>query len=150
MLKYRLIFGTLMTLVFAGVVLFDPWSPALLVILVALMIILGSFELSKLAAAKGMKILLPVSIPATVMLATCSYWNLFFPEVNYTVLLAFGVMACFLYQHLRYGIPGVLANCSGGVLFNTVSGPVERLCSCRLHGFWPLAIAYVNLCRKVF
>jgi phosphatidate cytidylyltransferase len=108
MLKYRLIFGTLMTLVFAGVVLFDPWSPALLVILVALLIILGLFELSKLAAAKGMRILLPVSIPTTVMLATCLYWNLFFPAV----LLAFGVMACFLYQRVRYGIPGVLANCS--------------------------------------
>jgi phosphatidate cytidylyltransferase len=127
MLKHRLIFGTLMTAAFVGIILLDGWldgtisaSPTddkdvrgtLLVILVALLIILGLFEMSKLAAAKGMKILLPVSIPTTVILATCCYWGIFFSAVSYEVLLAFGVMACFLYQRIRYGISGVLANCS--------------------------------------
>lgn len=115
MLKYRLIFGTLMTLVFAGVVLFDPWSPALLVILVALSIILGLFELSKLAAAKGTKILLPVSVPASVLLVTNWYWLRPLtvpPALTLCLLFSFILMACFLYQRVRYGISGVLANCS--------------------------------------
>ncbi|MGD0598118.1 MAG: phosphatidate cytidylyltransferase [Sedimentisphaerales bacterium] len=111
MLKYRLIFGTLMTIAFAGVVLFDPWAPGLFVVLVAILMVPGLMEMSKLAAAKGAKILLPVSIPTAIILVTSPYWEGFFPEVHYEVLLAFGVMACFLYQRIKYGIPGVLANC---------------------------------------
>ncbi|MGA2071577.1 MAG: phosphatidate cytidylyltransferase [Sedimentisphaerales bacterium] len=111
MLKYRLIFGTLMTIAFIGIVLFDPWAPLLLIILVAALMIPGLLELSKLAGAKGVKILLPVSIPVSIILVTAPYWESFFPEVHYEVLLAFGVMACFLYQRIRYGISGVLANC---------------------------------------
>jgi phosphatidate cytidylyltransferase len=126
MLKYRLIFGTPMALVFIGIVLLDGYLDGtlmtsradrdvrgtLLVVLVALLMVPGLFELSKLAAAKGMKILLPVSIPSAIMLATCCYWGVFFPAVSYEVLLAFGVMACFLYQRIRYGLSGVLVNCS--------------------------------------
>jgi len=128
MLKHRLIFGTLMTAAFIGIVLLDGYLDGsitasrtddkdvrgtLLVILVTLLIILGLFELSKLAAAKGMRILLPVSIPTTVMLATYPYWDVFIPKIDYTVPLVLGVMASFLYQRVRYGISGVLANCSG-------------------------------------
>jgi phosphatidate cytidylyltransferase len=111
MLKYRLIFGTLMTIAFIGIVLFDPWTPGLLMVFVAILMVPGLFEMSKLAASKGAKVLLPVSIPITMILVTVPYWEDFFPEVNYEVLLAFGVMACFLYQRIRYGIPGVLVNC---------------------------------------
>ena len=127
MLRHRLIFGTLMTVAFVGIVLLDGWLDGsltvsigddryvrgtLLVILIALLIIPGLFELSKIADAKGAKILLPCSIPSTMMLATSCYWGeYFFPEVNYLVLLAFGVMACFLYQRVRYGISGVFVNC---------------------------------------
>ena len=73
MLKYRLIFGTLMTIAFIGIVLLDPWAPLLLIVLVAALMIPGLMELSKLAAAKGAKILLPVSIPTTIILVTTPY-----------------------------------------------------------------------------
>jgi phosphatidate cytidylyltransferase len=124
MLKHRLIFGSLMTLAFIGIVLLDGWLDGsltgddkqpicgtLFVILVALLLISGLFELSKLASAKGTKILLPVSMPASILLATYCYWYVFLHEVNIFVLLALAVMACFLYQHIRYGVSGVLANC---------------------------------------
>jgi len=111
MLRHRLIFGALMTLAFIGIVLFDPWAPLLLVLLVSGLMVPGLMELSKIASTKNVKILLPVSIPTTLILVTSPYWEEFFPEVHYEVLLAFGVMACFLYQRIRYGIPGVLANC---------------------------------------
>ncbi|MGB7582735.1 MAG: phosphatidate cytidylyltransferase [Sedimentisphaerales bacterium] len=128
MLKYRLIFGTLMTIAFIGIVLlsgrFDgsmaaptiddkPFRGVAVAVLVALLIIPGLFEISKLAAVKGTKILLPVSIPVSVLLATSSYW---LPRLTLTggfifFLLSFALMACFLYQRIRYGLSGVLANC---------------------------------------
>jgi phosphatidate cytidylyltransferase len=113
MLKYRLIFGTLMTLVFLGIVLLDTGEPELLIGLVALLEIAGLFELSKLAAAKGIKILLPISVPASVLLSTKCLLLMPFGFYVLTLLLAFSVMACFLYQWLRYGLSGVLVNCGG-------------------------------------
>ncbi|MGA2094266.1 MAG: phosphatidate cytidylyltransferase [Sedimentisphaerales bacterium] len=113
MLKYRLIFGTLMTIAFIGIVLFDPWKPAILVVLVAALMVPGMLELSKLAAAKGAKILLPCSIPAAILLATSSFWIHklpFQPIASIYILLALTVCACFLYQHIRYALTGVIAN----------------------------------------
>jgi phosphatidate cytidylyltransferase len=107
MLKYRLVFGTLMTLAFIGIVLLDPWTPAMLIVLVAALMVPGLLELSKLADAKGIKILLPCSIPASVLLSTSSYWHFLPPAF----LLAGFIMACFLYQRIQYGISGVFANC---------------------------------------
>ncbi|MGD0571838.1 MAG: phosphatidate cytidylyltransferase [Sedimentisphaerales bacterium] len=128
MLKYRLIFGTLMTIAFIGIVLlsgrFDgsmtaptihdnPFRGAAVAVLVALLIIPGLFEISKLAAVKGVKILLPVSIPVSVLLATSSYWLLRLTLADGFIffLLSFALMACFLYQRIRYGLSGVLVNC---------------------------------------
>jgi phosphatidate cytidylyltransferase len=127
MLRYRLIFGTLMTLAFIGIVLlngyFDrslsavpaydkPYRGTLVVILVALLMVPALFELSKLAGAKGIKILLPVSIPASALISTSYYWPFFvFTFDIFTLFLALTLMACFLYQRIRYGLSGVLANC---------------------------------------
>lgn len=123
MLKQRLIFGTLMTAAFAGVVLLDSRldiSGMLLAVLVALLMVPGSFELSKLAAAKGIKILLPVSLPASILLATSWYWlQGHEARAAYPVLLAFALMACLMYQRIRYGLSGVLANC-GAACFSIV------------------------------
>ncbi len=136
MLKYRLIFGTLMTIAFVGIILlsgrFDgsmaaptihdnPFRGAAVAVLVALLIIPGLFELSKLAAVKGIKVLLPVSIPASVLLVTSSYWlpRLMLSEGFIYFLLSFALMACFLYQRIRYGLSGVLANC-GAACFSII------------------------------
>jgi phosphatidate cytidylyltransferase len=113
MLKYRLIFGTLMTLAFIGIVLFDPWKPVLLIVLVAALMVPGLFELSKLAASKGAKILLPCSIPASILLATSNFWihkSTCSPVACVYVLLVLTVCACFLYQRIRYGLSGVFMN----------------------------------------
>ncbi|MFH1369724.1 MAG: phosphatidate cytidylyltransferase [Planctomycetota bacterium] len=130
MLKSRLIFGTLMTLAFIGVVLLDGWldgsltvSPdddkgvrgTLVVILVALLMIPGLFELSKLAAAKGMKILLPISIPVSILLSVSSYWRL----LPFPYLPVIFIISCFLYQRIRYGVSGVFANC-GAACFSVL------------------------------
>jgi phosphatidate cytidylyltransferase len=126
MLRNRLIFGVLMTIVFVGIVLLDDWletpidkyiKGTLFSILVALLIIPGMFELSKLAAAKGIKILLPVSMPVTVLVATWPYWEQFFRytfDTDYeSLFFAVPLMLCFLYQRIRYGISGTFVNVSG-------------------------------------
>jgi phosphatidate cytidylyltransferase len=122
MLKYRLIFGTLMTIAFVAIVLFEGWFGGLftggtpisllLVGLVILLEVAGMFELSKLAMAKGIKILLPVSIPASILLSISWYCGFvgIFPMASY-LSMAFAVMACFLYYRIRYGLSGVFVNC---------------------------------------
>ncbi len=136
MLKYRLIFGTLMTIAFVAIVLlssrFDgsmaastiedkPFCGAAVAVLVALLIIPGLFEISKLAAVKGIKILLPVSIPASILLVTSSYWlpRLMLTDGFIFFLLSFALMVCFLYQRIRYGLSGVLVNC-GAACFSII------------------------------
>ena len=129
MLKYRLIFGTIMTVFFTAVVVFDGWldgsltaSPiddkpikgTLLCILIALLIIPAQFELSKLAAAKNLKIFTPVCIAASIFFATSWYWRQFveMPLHLYLFFLsAFVLAALLLYQRIYYGTSSVLANC---------------------------------------
>ncbi|MFC1675726.1 phosphatidate cytidylyltransferase [Planctomycetota bacterium] len=129
MLKYRLIFGTLMVLFFTGVIIFDGCVDGSLTssqainknvqgtifyIIIALLVVPAQLEFSALAAGKNLKIFKPVSIIATMLLAGCWYW----PQVvaisggvYLAVLLAFTLFAMFFYQHLRYGNENVIGNC---------------------------------------
>jgi phosphatidate cytidylyltransferase len=129
MLKYRLVFGTLMTVFFAAIVIFDGWldgsltasaaddkpvQGTILCILIALLVIPAQLELSKLAAAKNLKIFSPISIIASILFATSWYW-LQFLQIESRICLyfipAFVLMALLLYQYIRYGTSAVLANC---------------------------------------
>ena len=146
MLKYRLLFGTLMTLLFTAAVIFDGWmdgslttSPAddktvqgtILCILIALLIIPGQFELSRLASAKNLKIFLPVSITASILFAASRYLQQFveFPPETYLGLLAaFVLPALLLYQYKRYGTSGVLANCGANYFSILYLGLLSSFC----------------------
>lgn len=129
MLKYRLVFGTLMTVFFAAIVIFDGWldgtltasaaddkpvQGTILCILIALLVIPAQLELSKLAAAKNLKIFSPISIIASILFATSWYWPQFL-QIESRICLyfipAFVLMALLLYQYIRYGTSAVLANC---------------------------------------
>jgi phosphatidate cytidylyltransferase len=129
MLRYRLLFGTLMTLAFTAIVVFDGWldgsltaSPAddksvqgtIFCIVVVLLVIAAQFELSKLASAKNLKIFLPVSITASVLFAASRYLQQFVefrPQTYLSLLAAFTLLALLLYQYKRCGTSGVIANC---------------------------------------
>jgi phosphatidate cytidylyltransferase len=133
MLKYRLVFGTLMTVFFVAVVVFDGWldgslttSPAddksvqgtVFCVLIALLVIPAHLELSGLAAAKNLKILSPVSIVASILLATSWYVPQLVkisPAIYLSFLSAFSFLGLFLYQYFCCGTSEVLANC--GVSF---------------------------------
>jgi phosphatidate cytidylyltransferase len=128
MLKYRLFFGALMTVIFTAIIIFDGWIDGSLTVaapdkqvqatlfcaLIALLVIPAQLELSKLAAAKNLKILSPVAIIASMLFATIWYWPQLVeipPEIYLPFLSAFSLLGLLLYQYIRNGISGALANC---------------------------------------
>jgi phosphatidate cytidylyltransferase len=158
MLRYRLLFGTLMTAFFAAVVIFDGWLDGSLTtsvaddkvvqgtvfcILIALLAVPAQLELSKLAAAKNLKIFLPVSVIGSILFATCRYWQqlIEFPLGTYLIFLsAFVLLALLLYQYKGYGTSGVLANCGASYFSISYLGLLSSFCvAIRIEfGLWPL------------
>ena len=129
MLRYRLLFGTLMTILLAGLVVLDGWLDGSLTastadnrrvqatLLMALLVVplgLGGIELSRLAAGKGLAVLNPVTAIGLVLVATTWYWPQFIhiSQGMYLLLaLAFVLAAMFLQQHFQLGNDGALGNC---------------------------------------
>lgn len=134
MLRYRLLFGILMTAFFTAVVIFDGWldgsltasttddkpiQGTVLCILIALLAIPAQLELSKLAAAKNLKIFITVSTIASILFATYRYWQQEYwhqflvirPETHLIFLSVLVLLSLLLYQYISYGTSGVLANC---------------------------------------
>ena len=129
MLKHRLIFGSLMTALFSGLVLLDGWfdgsltaSPTddkqvqatLIALLVGGAAGLGGLELARLAASKGLVVLNPLCAVGLVLVST-SWWGsrlIDVPLVMYlsiaTILTLAGMM---VWQQVRFGVEGVLVNC---------------------------------------
>jgi phosphatidate cytidylyltransferase len=136
MLKNRLIFGTLLTIFFTTLVILDSWLDGSisssvpdkkiqatgLFILLSLIIIAAQVELSNLAEKKNLLILLPVSIPASILLAgswfVCQAANVSISKYV-LIILAFSLFALLFYQYLRFGLSSVMANC-GVSLFSIV------------------------------
>ncbi len=147
-----------MTAFFIAVVIFDGWLDGSLTasladdkpiqgtvfcILIALLAIPAQLELSKLAAAKNLKIFIPVSIIASILFATSRYWQQFTiiqPETYLIFLSAFVLLALLLYQYIYYGTSGVVANCGASYFSILYLGLLSSFCvSMRLEfGFRPL------------
>lgn len=128
MLKHRLLFGALMTVVFTGLVILDGWLDGSLTaseaddwqvqgtglaILVAAIIGLGGVEFSRLAAARGLTVLNPVSVIGLMLLSTAWYGarlGLMPYGLYLLVVSALTLAGIFVQQHRRFGVGGVLAN----------------------------------------
>ena len=146
MLKHRLLFGILMTVFFAGLVIVDgrldgalTFSRAddkavqgtLFCLLIGLLAVPAQLELSKLAAVKNLKIFTPVTIVASILIATTWYWQQFTkipPQITLTVLPAFILMALLLYQYLHYGTSSVIANCGASYFSILYLGLLSSFC----------------------
>jgi len=128
MLKNRLIFGTLMTVIFTGMAVFDGWMDgsltsampdkkiqgSILCVIMVLLAIPAQFEFSRLATAKKLKIFKPVAIPVAILFATAWYWPQFLQiqmEYYLAFLAAFSLLVLLLYQYLFYGTTEVITNC---------------------------------------
>ena len=158
MLKYRLIFGTLMTVFFTALVVFDGWldgsltasaaddwavGGTILCVLVGLLIIPAQLELAGLAAAKDLNIFVPVSITASILFASSWYWPQLIgilPGVYLSFLSAFTLLALLLYQYICYGSLAVLANCGANYFSILYLGLLGGFCvAVRVEfGPWPL------------
>lgn len=129
MLKYRLLFGTLMTVFFTGLVILDGWldgsitacqaddkplQGTLLCVLICVLLVPAQLELSKLVSARDLKLFVPISLVASILLATCWYWPGLI-EISLVIyvplVLAFTLVALLLYQYVNFGLSGVVANC---------------------------------------
>lgn len=147
-----------MTIFFTAVVIFDGWldgsltasaaddravQGTILCVLIALLLIPAQLELSKLAAAKNLKIFPPVSIIASILFAGSWYWPQLIgipPQIYLFFLSTFVLLALLLYQYVRYGTSAVFANCGANyfsiVYLGLLSGFVLAI---RIDfGLWPL------------
>ncbi len=152
-----------MTVFFTAVVIFDGWLDGSLTasvaddravqgtvfcILIALLAIPAQLELSKLAAAKNLKIFIPVSIIASILFATSRYWQQEYwqriieirPDTYLIFLSTFVLLALLLYQYIYYGTSGVVANCGANYFSILYLGLLSSFCvMIRLEfGLWPL------------
>jgi len=154
MLKYRLVFGTLMTVLFTAVVIFDSYMPVsvtgdkpvqgtILCVLMIILVILAQLEFAKLAAEKDLKIFTPVAITASILFSTCWYWQQFtniLPQTYLTFLQVFTLLALMLYQYIRYGTSETIANCGANYLSIIYLGLLSSfVLAIRIKfGLWPL------------
>ena len=154
MLKHRLFFGILMSLLFIADGWLDgsitaladddkPIQGTVFCLLIALLAIPAQLELSKLAAAKNLKVFLPVSIISSILFATNSYLLQFInirPETYLLFLSVFVLFALLLYQYIFHSISSVLANCGVSYFSILYLGLLSSFCiSMRLEfGTWPL------------
>jgi len=144
-----------MTVFFTAVVIFDGWldgflpvQGTVLCILIALLAIPAQLELSKLAAAKNLKIFIPVSTIASILFVTYRYWQQEYwhhfvvirPETYVIFLSVFVLLSLLLCQYLSYGTSGVLANCGANYFSILYLGLLSSFfVSIRLEfGLWPL------------
>ncbi len=129
MLKHRILFGIVMTVVFGGLVVVDGYldgsataaptddkavQGTLLAALVAVVLGLATVEFARLASAKDLVVLKAACIPAVVLLATAWYWArlLAVPlHLCLTAVLVVGLLVILLDQYRRSGVEGVLGNC---------------------------------------
>ncbi|MDH4202378.1 MAG: phosphatidate cytidylyltransferase [Phycisphaerae bacterium] len=131
MLKYRLLFGSIMTAVFVGLILLDGYldgsltdkfpqkdtQAPLFTILIALLAIPAQFELGNLIRQTGAHLFKIISIPASILLATgffwmqlvYSYWNL---AIYWLLIPAFSFLALFVVQAVKFGTEGTIRNVS--------------------------------------
>lgn len=161
MLKYRLLFGTLMAAVFIGLILLDghldgslsrqipdkPVQAIIFTILIALLAIPAQFELGNLVKQTGGHLFKSITIPTSILMATSFYWwqQMVASETRFFVLSsmlvpAFSFLALFIVQAFKYGTEGTIRNVSAGFFSIMYLG---FLCSFILgvrvmHGPWVL------------
>lgn len=170
MLKNRLLFGTIMTVIFTAVVVFDGWldgsitasqqdnrqvQATIFCLLVAILALPANLELSKLASTKNINIFTPVTIPFSILFATGWYWCWLCgiaTDVYFIVVLTGMLLLMLLYQYLKCGTSGTLVNCGASYFAVLYLGLLSGFCiAIRIHfGLWPLLLfIFVVKCTDI-
>lgn len=129
MLKYRLIFGTLMISLFAGLFWLDGLldgviafgdkhiQATLFCVVISLLAIPAQLEIGALFKNVGAKVFTPIVMIFSVLLATSWYWKQFVADgqgfhLHYVLFVsAFSLLALFVYQARTLGTKGTIINC---------------------------------------
>ena len=160
MLKYRLIFGTLMTVLFVGIVILDGWldgsvcsdmpnsaiQGTLLGIFLVVLAVPAQMEISRLIRRTGAEFFTAVVIIASALLATSYYWSQFtsgadnFRLIYTSSVIAFSLLALFGCQAIRFGNTGVIINCGANLFARIYLGFLSSfVLGVRIDfGLWPL------------
>ena len=157
MLKHRLIFGTLMAILFTAAIILGGWLDGSLTStleddkplratilwgLIAILIIPAQLEFAALAKAKEINVFKTVSIISSILFASTWYWPQLFniSLQNYLFfLMAFSFLALLVNQSLSYGTSAVLANCGTSCFAIIYLGLFSGFClAIRIDmGLWP-------------
>jgi phosphatidate cytidylyltransferase len=139
MLRYRLLFGTLMILLFVALVVLDGfWDGSIsrsnpdklvqgtaLAVLILLIAVPANMEFASLVAKTGAKVFLPVTIAGSIALSTTWYWRqscagafeLAEFRLSYILFVtSLCLLGLFFYQGWRLGTVGVIGNCGASLL----------------------------------
>ncbi len=131
MLKHRLLFGSIMIVLFLGLILLDahldgsltqdtyykPLQATIFTILIALLTIPAQLELSNLIKQTGVHLFKIITIPASILLATGIYWIRLIGDFRiFTIYLllisAFSFLSLFIVQAAKFGTDGTIRNVS--------------------------------------
>ncbi len=136
MLRYRLIFGILMIILFIGLMILGAWldgtisadipdkpvQGTILAVLIVFIAVFAQIEFSKFLKNFNIKTIPLLTSILTALLATSWYWRQFFENnidfhLYYVLFItAFSVLILFLWQGKRFGYEGVFKNCGGNLL----------------------------------
>lgn len=132
MLKYRLLFGTIMIAVFLGLILLDahwdgslsksdptkPIQAPLFALLIAILAIPAQFEIGNLIRQTGGHLFKSITIPTSILLATVFFWGSLSNQPDYFMMLyllfipVFSFLALFFAQAWKFGTEGTIRNIS--------------------------------------
>jgi len=169
MLKHRLLFGTLMTIFFVCVVLFDgyldgsvagsvenkPIQGTILCILVVGLVIASQMEISDLAKVNNIRIFTPLAITASILFSLTWYLCQFVSISKGTylsVLSAVTVLSLFVYQYFSCQTKSVMANCGSNLFAIMYIGVLSSFAvGIRVSfGVWPLLMyVFVVKCTDI-
>lgn len=147
-----------MTIFFVALMIFDGWLDGSLTetplddksvqgtifcLLIIFLAIPAQLELSKLAAVRNLRTFLPVSITASVIIATYWYWRQFInidTELTLVFIFTFVLLALFLYQYFSCKTTSVIANCGTSCFSILYLGLLSSFClAIRINlGLWQL------------
>jgi phosphatidate cytidylyltransferase len=159
MLKYRLIFGTLMTIVFVGLILLDGHldgslsaektnckiQGTILAVFLLLVAIPANIEFAKLVKSAGAKVFLPITIPCSILLADGWYLAQFFPNklqaaaMIFMLTICLGLLMIFLWQGAKFAMAGAFANIGANLLAIVYLGALSGFVMAFRIDFGPLA-----------
>ncbi len=136
MLKYRLIFGTIMVILFTALVIVDDrfgWTFAsaqgnylirgnILLVLLVLLSVPAQMEMTVLAHNVGSRLFPALTIPSSILLAATWFFSQFFQNSDrflflyVIVVTSFTLLGLFLYQARIIGTSGTILNLGGNLL----------------------------------